>query len=57
MIAKVDNDKWALAFALIECHYFINKGFFPTDNYIIENIEKIKHIQCVIVQGKLSQVK
>ena len=42
----------ALALARIECHYFINNIFFPTDNYLIENIDKIRHIPAVIVQGR-----
>ncbi|KAK6119861.1 hypothetical protein DH2020_046408 [Rehmannia glutinosa] len=40
------------AFARIENHYFVNKGFFPSDSYLLDNIEKIKHIKTVIVQGR-----
>ena len=42
----------AEAFARIECHYFINGGFFNSDEWILENIEKIKHIPTVIIQGR-----
>jgi proline iminopeptidase len=42
----------ALALARIECHYFVNNVFFDSDNYLIENIEKIRHIPTVIVQGR-----
>jgi proline iminopeptidase len=56
MIAKVDNDTWSLAFARIECHYFINKGFFSSDSYLLDNIHKIKHIPGVIVQGRYDVV-
>ncbi|KAJ3273431.1 hypothetical protein HDV01_004501 [Terramyces sp. JEL0728] len=52
LLDKVENPLWALQFARIECHYFINKGFFKTDNYILENIDKIKDIPCHIVQGR-----
>lgn len=38
--------------ARIECHYFINKIFFPTDNWIIENIDTIRHIPGVIIHGR-----
>jgi len=38
--------------AKIECHYFINKAFLPTDNFIIENIQKIKHIPLIINQAR-----
>lgn len=42
----------ALALARIECHYFINNTFMPTPNYLIENVDKIRHIPAVIVQGR-----
>ncbi|ALO45611.1 prolyl aminopeptidase [Pseudohongiella spirulinae] len=43
---------FAEAFARIECHYFTNKGFFPTDNYLLENAATIRHIPTVIVHGR-----
>lgn len=42
----------ALALARIECHYFVNNSFMPTDNYLIESVGKIRHIPAVIVQGR-----
>jgi len=42
----------ALALARIECHYFVNKIFFDNDNYLVENVGKIRHIPGVIVQGR-----
>ncbi len=56
LIAKCGEDKFALAFARIECHYFVNNAFFDTDNYLVENIEKIRHIPTVIVQGRYDVV-
>ena len=50
--ARFEEDTFALAFARIECHYFVNKGFFPIDNYLISNVDKIRHIPAVIVQGR-----
>lgn len=55
-IDKFELDEFALAFARIECHYFINKIFLGSDNYILENIEKIKHIRSHIVQGRYDVV-
>jgi proline iminopeptidase len=46
----------AVAFARIECHYFMNNAFFKTDNYLIEQVEKIRHIPGVIVQGRYDVV-
>ncbi|KAL8541679.1 hypothetical protein ACS0TY_002804 [Phlomoides rotata] len=49
-IKRGDNDEFCLAFARIENHYFVNKGFFPSDSFLLDNVEKIKHINTVIVQ-------
>lgn len=52
------NEKFSLAFARIENHYFVNKGFFPRDGFLLEKeqIDKIRHIPTVIVQGRYDQV-
>jgi proline iminopeptidase len=47
---------FAITVARIECHYFINKGFFSSDNYLLENMPKIRHIPGVIVQGRYDVV-
>lgn len=46
----------ALAFARIECHYFMNKAFFDFDNYLLKQVEKFKHIPGWIVQGRYDVV-
>ena len=56
MIEKFADPEFALAFARIECHYFMNNAFFETENYLIENIGKIRHIPAVIVQGRYDVV-
>jgi proline iminopeptidase len=56
MIDHFGDAKFALAFARIECHYFMHNAFFDTDNYLIENIDKIRHIPAVIVQGRYDVV-
>ncbi len=55
-IDEFEDPKLALAFARIECHYFMNNAFFKTDNYLLENISKIRHIPGVIVQGRYDVV-
>lgn len=55
-IERFADPQFALAFARIECHYFINNCFFPTDNFLLENIGKIRHIPGVIVQGRYDVV-
>ena len=51
-----DQDDVAEAFARIECHYFINKAFFESDNWILKNVHKIQHIPMHIVQGRYDVV-
>jgi proline iminopeptidase len=43
-ISDFSDEKFAEAFARIECHYFMNNCWFPTGNYLIENIDKIRNI-------------
>ncbi len=51
-IAHFGSEKFAIAFARIECHYFINKGFLETDNWLIDNAPVLKDIPTVIIQGR-----
>ncbi|KAK8934019.1 Proline iminopeptidase [Platanthera zijinensis] len=51
-IDKGNDDKFSLAFARIENHYFFNRGFLPSDSHLLDNIDKIRHIKTVIVQGR-----
>lgn len=46
----------ALSLARIECHYFVNNSFFPTENFLLENVDKIRNIPTVIVQGRYDVV-
>jgi len=56
LIDHAGETHFALALALIECHYFVNNAFFESDNYLVENIGKIRHIPAVIVQGRYDVV-
>lgn len=56
MIEHYGEDNFAEAFARIECHYFTNKGFFPEDNFLLNNVRQIRHIPAVIVQGRYDVV-
>lgn len=55
-IDEFDDPEFALSFARIECHYFTNNAFFDTNNWILENIDKIRHIPGAIVQGRYDVV-
>ena len=50
------EDEFALAFARIECHYFVNGGFFEHDDQLLRNIDRIRNIPAVIVQGRYDVV-
>jgi len=54
--ARFGADDFAEAFARIECHYFINKGFFESDGQLIANAGRLKDIPCVMVQGRYDVV-
>ena len=55
-IEETAEAEFALAFARIENHYFMNKGFFDSENQLIENVDKIRHIPTVIIQGRYDVV-
>jgi proline iminopeptidase len=55
-LRRVEDDKWALAFARIENHYFVNKGWLPYPDYLLDNVDRIRHIPGVIVQGRYDVV-
>lgn len=56
-VARADDDHLALAFARIENHYFVNGGFMR-DGQLLEKeeIDKIRHIPTVVVQGRYDVV-
>ena len=51
-VKKYGGDEFSDAFARVECHYFLNGGFFETDGWILENAHKLKNVPGVIVQGR-----
>ncbi|KAJ3202716.1 hypothetical protein HDU83_007148 [Entophlyctis luteolus] len=56
MISRAEDSTWADQFARIECHYFVNNGFFEKDGWILDNIDSIRHIPCTIIQGRYDMV-
>lgn len=55
-IRRCGGDQFSLAFARIECHYFVNGGFFRSDAQLLDDASKIRHIPTVIVQGRYDVV-
>jgi proline iminopeptidase len=56
VIEKSDEDKFAIAFARIETHFFVNGGFMKTENQLLDNSDKLKNIPISIVQGRYDVV-
>jgi proline iminopeptidase len=56
LISEFGNDAFALAFARIECHYFINKGFFESDDQLLAGASKLRGLPGVIIQGRYDVV-
>ena len=54
--AKFNETDFAVAFARIECHYFVNRGFFPHEGWLMEQAPRLAHIPSWIVQGRFDVV-
>jgi len=52
LVAKTSGDAFALAFARIECHYFVNGAWLDGHRAILANVERLRGIPGVIVQGR-----
>ena len=55
-VAEFGSDHFAIAFARIECHYFVNHGFFRQDDQLIADAHKLSGIPGVIIQGRYDVV-
>jgi proline iminopeptidase len=55
-IAKFGADATTLAFARIEAHYFVNKGFFEVDDQLLRDVGKMRKVPGTIVQGRYDMV-
>jgi len=54
--SKFNEIDFAIAFARIECHFFVNGGFFPEADWLVKNADKLKNIPGWIVQGRFDVV-
>lgn len=63
-LASIENDgmvgdpapDYARAFARLENHYFLNKGFLEEDGQILRDRGSIEHIPASIVQGRYDMI-
>ncbi|KAG9238515.1 proline iminopeptidase [Amylocarpus encephaloides] len=54
-IQRSENPKWALEFARIESHFFVNGGWMY-EGQLIAEASKIAHLPIVIIQGRYDMV-
>lgn len=55
-IERFGADRFAEAFARIECHYFVNGAFLRSDSQLLDDASRIAHLPGVIVQGRYDVV-
>jgi proline iminopeptidase len=51
-VNKWGEEDFAVAVARIECHYFVNRGFFESEDQLLRNVDRIRTIPTVIIQGR-----
>jgi proline iminopeptidase len=51
-----EDAEFALAFSRIENHYFVNGGFFETENQLLRDAHRIADIPGIIVHGRYDVV-
>ena len=50
------SDTYAIAFARIECHYFVNAGFLKREDQLLIHAGRMRHIPCIVVHGRYDVV-
>jgi proline iminopeptidase len=55
-VHKWGEEDYAAALARIECHYFVNRGFLDREDQLLRNVDRIRQIPAVIVQGRYDVV-
>jgi len=51
-----EDDRFAVQFARIESHYFVNGGFFKEEEQLLNDADKIANIPITIIQGRYDVV-
>ncbi|WP_422724012.1 prolyl aminopeptidase [Hyalangium rubrum] len=52
LISHHAEDEFSLAFARIECHYFVHGAFLRTETQLLDDVPRIRHIPAIIIQGR-----
>src|SRR5262245_42767814 len=56
LIARSAGETFAEALARIECHYFTHASFLRHPDQLLDDVERIRHLPGVIVQGRYDVV-
>jgi len=56
LLAKGEDDRFALAFARIECHYFVHGAWFKTESQLFDDAHKLDKVPTTIVGGRYDVV-
>jgi proline iminopeptidase len=56
LVERFAGDRFAEAFARIECHYFVHGAFLRSDTQLLDDAGRIAHLPGVIVQGRYDVV-
>jgi proline iminopeptidase len=56
LVAHCGDVAFTMAFARIECHYFVNGGFLEHPHQLIEGAQKLRKIPAVIVHGRYDAI-
>jgi proline iminopeptidase len=52
LVAHCDDAGFTLAFARIECHYFVNRGFFESPTQLLDGMSALAGVPAVLVHGR-----
>jgi proline iminopeptidase len=55
-VAQAADERFAYAFARIENHYFVNRGFFASDGELLRRSDRLARLPGVIIQGRYDVV-
>jgi proline iminopeptidase len=55
-VEEFSSERFTLAFARIECHYFFHRGFMKSDSQLLDDAHRLKTIPGIIIQGRYDVV-
>ena len=56
LVAHCGDVAFTMAFARIECHYFVNDGFLDHPHQLVEGVQRLRKIPAVIVHGRYDAI-